>query len=88
MMRRLKRNVVVFENLEDLVDEASKKFSPNVKLYNIKNLFAYFCVFWLLISILFTLHVLVLWQLQKINHNLFMLLGFRFLAIAANTNRR
>lgn len=80
-MLRLKRDVEVFENLEDLVDDVSRKFSPNVKLYNVKNLFSYFCIFLLLISIVFVMHVLLSRQLQTINRKLLLLLGYRYRAI-------
>lgn len=87
---RLQRNIELFENLKNFVDAASSKYSPNVKLYNIKNLFAYFCVAWLLIITLFVLHVLLSWQLQTANRNLFhnlfrnlfLLLGYRNRTIA------
>lgn len=42
VMSEVKQNVKVFEILEELVDDLTKKVSSKVKLHNVKNLFSYF----------------------------------------------
>ena len=43
----------VFENLDELFDEVSKNFSPDVKLDKIENLFLYFGSFLVLVFLVF-----------------------------------
>lgn len=69
-MLKLKRNLRVYETLEDFVGDASRKVSPNVKLHNITNLFLYFGGFLMLISFVFVVDIFMLKQLQNINRKL------------------
>lgn len=50
-MLRTKRNIEVYETLADLVGDVTQKFSPNIKLENVENLFISFVAFLALVSI-------------------------------------
>lgn len=69
-MLRVKRNLEVYETLEDLVKDISRKVSPNVKLYNIQNLFFYFGGFFTLFSLMFIVDVFLFRLLRKIHRKL------------------
>ena len=42
LVNRVKQNIEVYDALQDYIDAVSRKFSPNVKLDNIQNLFLIF----------------------------------------------
>lgn len=55
LLPRIRQNVTFYETLEDFVADVSGKFSPNVKLDNIQNLFFYLGGFLAIVSIVFLL---------------------------------
>ena len=67
-MIRVKKNVEVYETIENFKRELSSKVSPNVKLDNVKNLFLYFGSFLVLVSFTFVVDNLVK-QLKKLKKN-------------------
>lgn len=69
-MLKLKQNLRVYETLEDFVEDASRKVSPNVKLYNISNLCLFFGGFLVLVSLLFVADVALSKQLKNIKSKL------------------
>ena len=60
----------IYQTLEQYIEGVSLKFSPNVKLKNVQNLFLIFGVFQMLILLVFALDAFLFRQLQKINRQL------------------
>lgn len=58
------KNLPIYESLEAFVKDISRKFSPNVKLYNIQNLFTYFGCFLAFVLFGFVANIFVLKQLK------------------------
>lgn len=59
LMHRAKRQIEVYETLDDFVKDESRKISPIVKLENIKNLFLYLISILMVVSLLSITHVSV-----------------------------
>ena len=57
-MIRTKKSVKVYETLEDLVDDLTRRISPNIKLDNVKWLFFYFGCFLTLFVVVFVMDIL------------------------------
>lgn len=74
-MFKMKENMKVYRTLEEFVADTSRKYSPNVKLKNIQNLFFHFASFLLLISFVFFVHIFLSNYLQTINRRLIRLLA-------------
>lgn len=64
-MVQTKKNVEVYETLEELVGCLSAKVSPNVKMVNVQNLFLYFVGFLLLVLSGFFADIVLLKSLPK-----------------------
>ena len=69
-MFRSRGNVKVYETIDDYVEEVTQKYSPNVKLENVRNLFIYFVAVLILILFLFIIDVFLLKRLRKIKRRL------------------
>lgn len=69
-MLRTQKSLKVYETLEDFVTDISGKFSMNVKLYNITNLFFYFGGFLVLVLLVFVTNIFLLKKLKTINRKL------------------
>lgn len=67
LMFHAKQNVKVYETMDDYV---SQKFSPNVKLENVENLFVYFGAFLTLVLFVFVIDVLLSKQLRALRRRL------------------
>ena len=52
---RGKRNVEIYETLEEYVGDISRKISPNVRLENVENLFLFFGGLLMLILLVFVI---------------------------------
>lgn len=70
LMMHAKRNVKVYEELQDLVEDVTRKASTNVRLDNIENLFLYFGSFYILIFLAFLGEAFLFEGLRAINHKL------------------
>lgn len=66
----MKENMKVYRTLEGFVADTSRKYSPNVKLKNIQNLFLYFAAFLLFISFVFLMDIFLSNYMQTINRRL------------------
>lgn len=69
LMQKAKKNVKLFETLEDFVADVSssqEKLSPNVKLNNIRNLFLYFVVFLMAVLFVSFIDTFLFHQMQAI----------------------
>ena len=64
-MLKLKKNVEVYETIEDFVGDISRKVSPNVKLNNIKKLFLYFGGFLMFVSFVFLMNNIYLFKRRR-----------------------
>lgn len=70
LKHRVEQNVKLYENLEVFVKDVSSKFSPDVRLDNIKNLFLYLGAFLALVSLVFVLNVFLIKKLKLIHRKL------------------
>ena len=69
-MLNARKNVAVYESLDDYVGEVSIKASLNVKLENVQMMFLYFACSLVLVSFVFVMHIFLFKQLQTINRKL------------------
>ena len=70
LLQYAKRNVEVYESIEDLMDDVQRKVSPDVKLENTRNLYFYFVGFLLFVCLAFVVDIFWFKQLQTIHRKL------------------
>lgn len=68
LMHKVKGSLEVYESVEDLVQDISRKVSPDVKLYNTQKLFIYFGGMLVLFLLMFIVELFLFRLLGKTIH--------------------
>lgn len=69
-MLRIKRSVEIYEMIDDYVESVSRRYSPDIKLDNTKDLFLFFGGFLALVSLFFVMDKYLFKKLIEINRRL------------------
>ena len=69
-MKHARKNVAVYECLEDYVQAISEKVSPNIKLDNVQSLFLNFGGFLAIVSFVSVVHLVLFKQIRTIYRKL------------------